>query len=77
MRNRRISQIVTVLYPHSLLASDGVKQYAARDLNKFLERMNKILRFYQGADSVVSTFGFISRVVGCWYPLAENDWAAY
>lgn len=73
MKNRRISQIVTVLYLHSLLASDGVKQYVARDLNKFLERMNKSHRFCKGADSVVSTFGFISSVVECWYTLAEND----
>ncbi len=72
MRNRRIGQIVTVLYPHSQLASVGVRRYVARDLNGFLERTNKNLRFYKGAVSVVSTVGFISRVVECWYPLAEK-----
>ena len=73
MRNRRISQIVAVLFLHSTTASDGVKGYAAKSLAVFVNRMNKNIHFYTGADAVTSTFQFISRVVKFWYPLDEND----
>ena len=72
MRNRRISQIVTVLYLHSTMASEGVRGYAAQSLNVFVKRMNKNIRYYRGADAVTSTFQFITRVVEAWYPLGEN-----
>ena len=73
MRNRRISQIVTVLFLHSTTASDGVKGYAAKSLAEFVDRMNKNIHYYTGADAVTSTFQFICRVVKFWYPLNEND----
>lgn len=72
MRNRRISQIVTVLYLHSVMASGGVKGYAAQSLDTFVSRMNKNLHYYGGVDSVTSTFQFISRVVEAWYPPDEK-----
>lgn len=71
MRNRRVSQVVTVLYLHSIMASDGVKDYAAQSLDMFVKRMNKNLHYYSGVDTVTSTFQFITRVVEAWYPLGE------
>lgn len=71
MRNKRLAQIVTVLFMHRALASDGVKTHAAKSLSAFLARMNKHLEYYRGVDSVASTFTFLTNVVTSWYPSDE------
>lgn len=73
MRNRRIRQIVAVLFLHKELASSGVKEYAAKSLGCFTKRMNKNKDYYRGVDAVTSTFEFLTKIICCWYPLVE-DW---
>jgi hypothetical protein len=72
MRNKRLAQIVTTLFMHRALASEGVKEHTAKSLSAFLARMNKHLEYYKGVDSVASTFTFLTKVVLAWYPLGET-----
>lgn len=72
MRNKRLAQIVTVLFLHRELASEGVRDYVAESLHTFVQRMNKHAEYYKGVDAVASTFGFLTKVMECWYPLPEG-----
>ena len=72
MRNPRLRQIVTVLFVHKELASEGVKAHEAESLASFKKRMNKHLDYYKGVDSVTSTFSFLSHIIESWYPLPEK-----
>ncbi|MDN0069561.1 Abi family protein [Collinsella ihumii] len=69
MRNDRMQQIATTLYTHRKFASVGVKRHRAQSLSEFVKRMNRNMGYYDGNCQVVSSFDFLTKVIGAWYPV--------
>lgn len=69
MSNDRIQQIVTTLYAHRKLASQGVLEHRAKSLSVFVQRMNKHVDYYQGNLQVSTGFEFITKVISAWFPV--------
>ena len=80
MSNDRFQQIVTTLYLHNRIASEGVARHRAESLAKFVVRMNRNLSYYNRNTEVMSGFEFLTKVIGAWFPtdrlgssLTENE----
>lgn len=69
MRNDRTQQIATTLYAHRQFASAGVKRHRAQSLSEFVKRMNRNLSYYEGNCQVASSFDFLTKVIGAWFPV--------
>lgn len=69
MSNDRIQQIVTTLYAHRKLASQGVSEHRAKSLRVFVQRMNKHVDYYQGNLQVSTGFEFLTKVISAWFPV--------
>lgn len=69
MGNDRIQQIATTLYVHRELASDGVRGHRAQSLHEFRARMDRHIDYYKDNFQVSSTFDFLGKVIGAWYPV--------
>lgn len=68
MSNDRIQQIVTTLYAHRNLASQGVLEHRASSLLAFTHRMNKHIDYYRGNLQVYTGFVFLTKVIEAWFP---------
>ena len=71
--NDRFQQIVTTLYLHSRIASEGVARHRAASLGEFVQRMNRNLDYYNGNTEVLSGFGFLTKVIEAWFPMSSKD----
>ena len=69
MSNDRMQQIVTTLYAHRKLASQGVSDHRARSLPVFVQRMNKHADYYQGNLQVSTGFDFLTKVINACFPV--------
>lgn len=69
MSNDRMQQIVTTLYAHRKLASQGVSEHRAKSLRVFVQRMNKHVDYYQGNLQVSTGFEFLTKVISAWFPV--------
>lgn len=69
MSNDRIQQIVTTLYAHRKLASQGVLEHRAKSLSVFVQRMNKHVDYYQGNLQVSTGSEFLTKVISAWFPV--------
>lgn len=67
MSNERFQQIATTLYLHSHIASDGVIEHRAEDLERLLQRMAKHSDYYVPGSLVSTGFAFIGAMVSGWY----------
>lgn len=70
LSNDRLQQIITSLYVHTTVASNGVKDHRAGSLSVFSQRMNKHIDYYEGNYQVISSFDFLSKVIDAWYPVS-------
>ena len=68
MSNDRIQQIVTTLYAHRELASQGVSEHRAKSLAVFVQRMNRHVDYYRGNLQVSTGFDFLTKVISAWFP---------
>ena len=73
MSNDRIQQIVTTLYVHRNLASQGVLEHRASSLSAFTHRMNEHIDYYRGNLQVYSGFVFLTKVIEAWFPQTSNN----
>lgn len=75
MRNDRMVEMVTTLYLHHLLVSEGVRNHATTRLGEIVRRMHKHIDYYAGTAQISSAFDYLGKVIGAWYPegLMEND----
>lgn len=73
MSNERIRQIVTTLYLHKKVSSDGVVEHKAESLSKFICRANHHIDYYKGAEVITSSFSFLSKVIDAWYSCDAED----
>lgn len=69
MSNDRIQQIVTTLYAHRELASQGVSEHRAKSLAVFVQRMNRHVDYYRGNLQVSTGFDFLTKVISAWFPV--------
>lgn len=67
MSNERFQQIATTLYLHSHIASEGVVEHRAEDLERLLQRMAKHSDYYVSGSLVSTGFAFIGAMVSGWY----------
>lgn len=72
MSNERFQEIVTTLYMHRSLASDGVHEHVCASLARFVQRMNRHLEYYEGNLQVLSGFDFLSKVIEAWFPVEKG-----
>lgn len=72
MSNDRMQQIVTTLYAHRKLASQGVLEHRAKSLSAFVQRMNKHIDYYQGNLQVSTGFEFLTKVIYAWFPMSVD-----
>ncbi len=64
LKNERTRQIITLLYTHHLLvASEGVRERAKKDLLEMIGRMNKNIQYYANNDVIKTNFDFYEKVV--------------
>ncbi len=73
MSNERFQEIVTTLYMHRNLASDGVHEHVCLSLALFAKRMNRHLDYYDGNLQVLSGFEFLDKVIKAWFPVEKKD----
>ena len=69
MSNDRMQQIVTTLYAHRKLASQGVSEHRAKSLAVFVQRMNRHIDYYRGNLQVSTGFDFLTKVISAWFPV--------
>ena len=69
MSNDRMQQIVTTLYAHRKLASEGVSEHRAKSLSVFVQRMNRHVDYYRGNLQVSTGFDFLTKVISAWFPV--------
>lgn len=69
MSNDRMQQIVTTLYAHRELASQGVSEHRAKSLAVFVQRMNRHVDYYRGNLQVSTGFDFLAKVISAWFPV--------
>ena len=69
MSNDRIQQIVTTLYAHRELVSQGVSEHRAKSLTVFAQRMNRHVDYYRVNLQVSTGFDFLTKVISAWFPV--------
>lgn len=69
MSNDRMQQIVTTLYAHRKLASQGVAEHRAKSLAIFVKRMNRHLDYYRGNLQISTGFDYLSKIIDAWFPV--------
>lgn len=69
MSNDRMQQLVTTLYAHRELASQGVSEHRAKSLAVFVQRMNRHVDYYRGNLQVSTGFDFLTKVISAWFPV--------
>lgn len=68
MNNDRIQQIVTAMFMHRKLTSEGVHKHRSESLTAFAERMSGHPEHYKGNTQVMSGFTFLAEVINAWFP---------
>lgn len=69
MSSDRIQQIVTTLYAHRELVSQGVSEHRAKSLTVFVQRMNRHVDYYGGDLQVSTGFDFLTEVISGWFSM--------
>ncbi|MGN0262608.1 MAG: Abi family protein [Eggerthellaceae bacterium] len=72
LRNDSLQQIATSLYVHSLVASEDVHWGRAKQLQLFVERMNRYADYYRGNYQISSGFDFIASLINAWFSCAVD-----
>lgn len=68
IQNSRIKEIITLFYVHSkILPSAEMKAHYKKELQTFVNRMNKNVDNYQGNDTILRTFNIIETLIENWY----------
>jgi len=67
MSNERLQQVVTTLYMHRILSSEGVYNHRCSELYALVKRMNMHPEYYRGNDQVATAFSFLAKVIEAWF----------
>ena len=73
LSNDRLQQIATALYLHGRLASKGVRESRAKNLQVLVRRMFKHIDYYKGNYQISSGFGFIASLIAAWFPSEDES----